>query len=232
MPRKYSEKTVREEFIDFLEKGFNPETLYREDCFNRKGYTFEGKPYTEIYSELLLNYDIISRLNCIQMVRREQSYKPDTHSTPTINDNTNQTEKTIAKQLLNKHFEEFGLVIGYEVPLQDKSGDVGGDIDLFSYNNETNRAFILELKESKSPETLLRCMLEAYTYSKRVDQSKLLQDYGLPSDCTITPAPLVFKMSQAGKEYSELTSRPHLKTLMEALDIQTFTLREEDIPSL
>ncbi len=230
MSRKYPEKQVTDTFLQYLNNSFNPELFYREKrFFNQRGYSKEGRPYTEIYSELILKNRIIERLNDIKCVYRSNSYNPLTH-TATINIKTNQTEKTIAKSLINKQFRGFGRVIGYEIPLQNTSDDVGGDIDLLSYNEATNTAFILELKEPNSIETLLRCSIESYTYYKRVNHTKLLQDFGLPENCTLVPATLIFNGSWAAKEYKDLHNRTFLKELLFKMNSHTFIISIEDIP--
>lgn len=230
MPIKYSKQQVAAKFIKYLEEAFNPETFYRESFFNQKSLTFEGTPYTEVYSELILDNSVVDKLNDIECVCRRNSYNPPGHILPTVNKETNQTEKTIAKGLLNNSFDGFGRVIGFEIPLQDTSKDVGGDIDLLSYNEQTNNAFILELKEPKSPETLLRCAIEAYTYYKRVNHAKLISDFGLPGDCVLVPAPLVFTGSQAANEYLDIVNRPFLHSLLLKLNAQVFIIDVDDIP--
>lgn len=230
--KKYSQQIVAQKFIQYLENDFNPETFYRTQSkqFDQYGVSLEGKPYSEIYAQIILENKIIEKLNDIECVSRKDGYNPNSHSEVKVNNNTNQIEKTYAKSLLDKHFDGFGLVLGFEIPLQDVGTDVGGDIDLFSYDQENNVAYILEFKEPNADDTLLRCALEAYTYYKRVNHTGLLKSFGLPANCTILPAVLVFDTCQAAKEYNELDKRPYLKRILEMMNVKTFILNISSIP--
>ncbi len=230
MPRKYHEKQIADEFVEYYHNAFNPETFYRRTgIFNKSGVSFEGRPYTEIYSELILKYSILDRLADIKCICIKNSYNPPTHAIHTVNKGTNQKEKTCAKGLLKKEFEEFGRVIGFEIPLRNDRK--GGNIDLLSYNKKTNSAYVLELKKPGSKETLLRCAIEAYTYSKRVHHYKLRNDYNLPDDCSIIPAALVFEGSIAANEYFDIKHRPFLDELLKRMNVKTFVIRVNDIPA-
>lgn len=78
-----------------------------------------------------------------------------------------------------------GKVLDYQIPLKDKQDDKACKMDLMSFKEDENTLYILELKVPKKntgeeTETLLRSVLEIYTYSKQVDQEKLLNDFDLP----------------------------------------------------
>ena len=73
---------------------------------------------------------------------------------------------------------------------------------------------------------MLRCVLEAYTYLKIVDKTKLLKDYGLPEDTVIKACPFVF---YDGKQHKEMQQdRKNLKDLIEKLGIEVIYLEEKD----
>ena len=230
MSRKYHEKQITDEFGEYCRLAFNPETFYRRTGFlNKSGVSFEGRPYTEIYSEMILKYNILDRLSDIKCICIKNSYNPPSHATHTINKGTNQKEKTCAKGLLKKEFEEFGRVIGFEIPLRNDRK--GGNIDLLSYDAKTNNAYVLELKRPGAKETLLRCAIEAFTYTKRVHHIKLRKDYDLPNDCSIIPAALVFEGSTAANEYYEIKHRPFLDELLKRMNVKTFVINDNDIPA-
>lgn len=226
MANEYAQK-----FIEYLEKEFDPETFYREQAerFNQYGPS-KGRPYSEVYAQIMLENKVIEKLDDIKCVSRKDGYNPQTHTEVTVNKKTNQIEKTYAKGLLNRNFDGFGHVKGFEIPLQDVGTDVGGDIDLFSYDQQSNKAYILEFKRPKAKDTLLRCALEAYTYFKRVDHSELLNSFSLPDNCTIIPAVLVFNTCQAAKEYYNLEKRPFLKQVLEQMNVKTFIIDISAIP--
>jgi hypothetical protein len=113
----------------------------------------------------------------------------------------------------------------YQLPLKNVQTDKAtGKIDLMTYNGKN--LYLLELKKPDSRETMLRCVLEAYTYSKIIDQKKLLADFDLPDTTKIVPCPLVFK---GGEQNKELNDNPkNFMQLIDALDVRTFYLKVID----
>ena len=82
------------------------------------------------------------------------------------------------------------------------------------------------MKKPDSKETMLRCVLEAYTYLKIVDKAKLLKDFGLPENTEIKACPFVFL---DGAQYQEMQQdRENLKDLIEKLGIEVIYLKEEN----
>lgn len=100
-----------------------------------------------------------------------------------------------------------------------------GKIDLLAYNEKEKTLRILELKKSDSKETMLRCVLEAYTYLKIVDKTKLLKDFNLPKDTIVKTCPFVFFDGVQYKEIQE--DRKYLKELMKNLDVELIYLKGE-----
>lgn len=130
-----------------------------------------------------------------------------------------------------KVFNIIGKIIDYQTPLKNVRGDKAGKIDLLAYNeNEEEKTLrILELKRPDSEETMLRCVLEAYTYLKVVDKAKLLKDFGLPEDTEIKACPFVFYDGEQHKEMKEIKdSRKNLEKLIEELGIKVIYLEEKD----
>ena len=82
--------------------------------------------------------------------------------------------------------------------------------------------YLLEFKKPDSKETLLRCILEAYTYYKQVNCSKLLKDFGLPVDSKIIPAVLIYKQSFAATGLGYLS----LQKLRSTLRMSIFLINE------
>ena len=80
----------------------------------------------------------------------------------------------------------------------------------------------LAFKKPDSKETLLRCILEAYTYYKQVNCSKLLRDFELPVDSKIIPAVLIYKQSFAATGLGDLS----LQKLRNTLGISIFLINE------
>ena len=125
-----------------------------------------------------------------------------------------------------KVFDIIGKIIDYQTPLKDIQTDKAGKIDLLAYNENEKTLRILELKKPDSKETMLRCVLEAYTYLKIVDKVKLLKDFELPENTTIKACPFVF---YNGEQYKEMQQdREHLKKLIEKLGIEVIYLKEKN----
>jgi len=208
--------------------------FYSQDFVNYRGKTSDKERdyYTEIIAKWLL--DNIELFNDIKMISRENSYKVDSHDGKNKDNDSNREEEIIAMKLFDssqnqgKVFDIIGKIIDYQTPLKNVRGDKAGKIDLLAYNeNEEEKTLrILELKKPDSEETMLRCVLEAYTYLKVVDKDKLLKDFGLPKDTKIKACAFVF---YDGKQHKEMKdAREKLEELIEKLDIEVIYLKEEN----
>ena len=206
--------------------------FYSQDFVNYRGKTSDKERdyYTEIIAKWLL--DNIELFNDIKMISRENSYKVDSHDGKNKDNDSNREEEKIAMKLFDssqnqgKVFGIIGKIIDYQTPLKDIQTDKAGKIDLLAYNEEEKILRILELKKPDSEETMLRCVLEAYTYLKVVDKDKLLKDFGLPENTKIKACPFVFYGKEQYKEMQE--DRKNLKELIEKLEIEVIYLKEEN----
>ena len=197
-------------------------SFYKQNFINYRGKTEKGQWYTELVAEWLLNH--MGKFCEIQQIDRKHNYK-----TP-INRETNRKEEITAKKLFktNTVFEGFGRIIDYQTPLKNTKGDNGlGKIDLLSVNNRTRCVYILELKTKDSKDTMLHCVLEAYTYSRIVSQKKLFEDFKIEKDYELKASPLVYV---GGVQYNEFfekkNERKMLHELMKKLDTTPFFLDE------
>jgi len=208
--------------------------FYSQDFVNYRGKTSDKERdyYTEIIAKWLL--DNIELFNDIKMISRENSYKVDSHDGKIKNEKSEREEEIIAMKLFDfsqnqgKVFDIIGKIIDYQTPLKNVQTDKAGKIDLLAYNEKENPKTlrILELKKLDSKETMLRCVLEAYTYLKIVDKAKLLKDFGLPEDTIVKACAFVF---YDGKQHQEMKDgREKLEELIEKLDIEVIYLKEEN----
>lgn len=156
----------------------------------------------------------------------------DSHDGKNKDNDSNREEEKIAMKLFDlsqnqgKVFDIIGKIIDYQTPLKDIQTDKAGKIDLLAYNEEEKTLRILELKRPDSNETMLRCVLEAYTYLKVVDKAKLLKDFGLPEDTEIKACPFVFFN---GKQHQDLKDGgENLENLIGKLGIEVIYLEEKD----
>ena len=206
--------------------------FYSQDFVNYRGKTSDKERdyYTEIIAKWLL--DNIELFNDIKMISRENSYKVDSHDGKNKDNDSNREEEKIAMKLFElsqnqgKVFDIIGKIIDYQTPLKDIQTDKAGKIDLLAYNEEEKILRILELKRPDSKETMLRCVLEAYTYLKVVDKDKLLKDFGLPKDTEIKACPFVFYGKEQYKEMQK--NKENLGELIKKLDIEIIYLKEEN----
>ena len=211
----------KDEIINKLENLKDISTLYKEDFINYRGDTTDTKEkYTEVIAEWLIkNFNLFDN---IKKITRQSSYKVDTHDGKHNNQNSNRLEEIMAIEIFNqKSLNIFGEVIDYQTPLKDKLGDEAGKIDIVSYDKDNKIVYLLELKREDSKETMLRCVLEIFTYSKTLDKDKFLEDFNLPKDTKIKASPLVFFN---GSQYKEMVEGDNkfLKQLMDKLYIEPF----------
>ena len=226
MGKKYSKKEILEEIQDMG-------NFYKRKVVNYRGTTSDSKEYyTEVVAEWILKN--IYLFDYIKPITREKSYKADSHDGKIKNEDSGREEEMIAMKLFDssknrgKVFDIIGKIIDYQTPLKDIQTDKAGKIDLLAYNEKENPKTlrILELKRPDSKETMLRCVLEAYTYLKVVDKDKLLKDFGLPESTKIKACPFVFYEKEQYKEMQE--DRKNLKELIEKLEIEVIYLEEKD----
>lgn len=230
MGKKYSKEEIikklevaKSEMGQFYSKNF---LNYISETSDKEG------DYTEIITEWLL--DNIELFDEIKPITREKNYKVKTHDGIIKNKESKREEEMTAMKLFDlsqnqgKVFDIIGKIIDYQTPLKNVRGDKAGKIDLLAYNEKENPKTlrILELKRPDSKETMLRCVLEAYTYLKIVDKAKLLKDFGLAEDTVIKACPFVFFN---GKQHQDLKDGgENLENLIEKLGIEVIYLEEKD----
>ena len=213
---------TREEIIKKLQDSSKDmSTLYTQTFINYTGKTTDTKEkYTEVIAEWLIkNFNLFDN---IKKITRQSSYKVDTHDGKHNNQNSNRLEEIMAIEIFNqKSLNILGKVLDYQTPLKNERDDKAGKIDIVSYNKDIKTVYLLELKKEDNEETMLRCVLEIFTYYKTLDKDKFLEDFNLPKDTKIKASPLVFFN---GSQYKEMVdgNNKFLKQLMDKLDIEPF----------
>ena len=171
----------------------NAESLYKEKFINYTGKTTQTKiKYSEVIAHEVLNN--LKIFDNIKPITRSSSYKIESHHDGTIKQTqTNRQEEIYAKKLFQKIKNIIGVgeIIDFQVPLKDKKSDKAGKVDLISLEEKNQTLYIIELKYGKNKETLLRAVLEAYTYYKTIDTEKLIADFNLKGAKNIKPAVMV-----------------------------------------
>lgn len=201
--------------------------FYKADFVNYRGETTDtGECYTEVIAEYLCNR--IEVFEGIHKITRETSYKTPSHN-GIFSETSNRLEEITAMRLFHQcrdasEFEFIGTIIDYQTPLKNKKSDDTGKIDLLSVKEDA--VFLLELKREDSTETMLRCVLEGYTYLKTVDIVKLLHDFNLKNIKKVYAAPLVFKGGSQWREMQE--ERSKLFRLMKMLDSMPYYITQQE----
>ena len=216
---------TREKIIGKIENASRDMRLfYKQDFINYLGKTTDTDEYfTEIVCEWLINN--ISILDEIPTITREKGYCTKGHDGTIKNLNSNRTEEMIAMNMFRQgNISYVGKIIDYQTPLKNTRNDKAGKIDLLSYDGNTLR--ILELKEPQSKESMLRCVVEGYTYLKTVDTTKLLENFNLPTNTVVVANPLVHIDSMQHDEMSE--DRPKLKELIKRLNCKPLYFYDKD----
>jgi len=234
MGHRYDRDLLETKIVNALKE--NVKGLYREDFLNYTSNIQGTKDRcTEFVAQYLLNQG--SEFNAGSWtIQRTRGYTTASHDGEHDWSGSNQEEKKIAYEMRNRsqkekhHFAHIGEILDYEVPLSKVDGDNSGEIDLLSWNKEKNELILLELKKPDSTETLLRCVLEVYTYWKVVWHERLAKDFGRP-DASVRAAVLVFASSQKKKsqpyEDWKSTEQPHIRELMKGLDVGLYVLESE-----
>jgi len=203
-------------------------TFYQQPFINYQGYEkgvgkAKGRAYSEDIAEFLL--DNPSVFDGISVLSRTTSYKVAGHDGVTENPDSNRAEERIALGMFGNTYENIGKIIDYQTPLKNARTDKHvGKIDLIS--ETANEIWLIELKKYDSDETLLRCVLEAYTYYKIVDQEKLRQDFELDTKLPMRPAAIVFRDQEQHESYHRADSA--VRRLMAALDVNLFVIAKEN----
>lgn len=217
----YTEKDIIGMCEEEMKKPF---AFYQADVINYRGRTTDTG---ELYNEIVARYvhDHFAKFKGgIDTITRKETYKTESHEGH-INLNSNREEERIAVEMFNqKKFDFIGEIIDYQTPLKNIAENKVGKIDLLSYDGET--LYILELKKPDSKETMLRCVLEGFTYMKTVDIEKLLKDFGLPPETNVVACPLVFLNGEQHKEMME--NRPNLKNIMHLLNSKPYYIIKEN----
>ena len=163
--------------------------FYKAPIVNYKGY-INGKSkkdksrYSEVISSILLSKDFLKAWKELAPVRSNHFDTKHAFS-ESVNmeqlQGTNRKEEILAKLLFYQRVVYgLGYIFDYQTPLKKTRNDSYGKIDLLGYNKCDECYSVIELKyrPAGSEETLLRCILEAYTYYKLLDLKQLKSDVG------------------------------------------------------
>ena len=175
-----SEDTI----VNLTEKQKFASNFYKAPIVNYKGHAI-GKPqanntrYSEVIADELVSKGYIKTWLELQPLRPNHFDTGHNHS-ESVDINklqfSNRKEEILAKLLFyQREVKDLGYIFDYQTPLKKVQSNPYGKIDLLGYNSKDKCYSIIELKyrPSGSEETLLRCVLEAYTYYKLFDLNQI-----------------------------------------------------------
>lgn len=222
-------KTLLETIKELEYELKDTKNLYDSNCIKWTDKTLDTREYyTEVIARELLKPEKLVLLEKIKQINRP-NYSVESHDGQ-HNGDTNRAEEIFAMRLKGKKLEKLGFVVEYQVPLKEKRLDDAGKIDLVTSANKS--AYIVELKYTGNKETLLRAILEIWTYYRQLNKANFLDSFEvLKQNETedIKRAVLLRAGCTAYEETKELTSRPALKRLVKALDVDIFLLEENEV---
>ena len=218
-------------FLELLRKAVGDvDSFYAQNFLNYRCVTRDTKErYEDITAEFVL--DNLAVFENIKTIERQSSYKTKGHEQLIPDDDkineikkgaVRRQEEWLAKSMYGKSYENLGKVIDFQVPIKDVRDNKAGKVDLISFSESDSALYFLEFKKPDSKETLMRCVLEAYTYYKQVNHAKLLSDFEFSAHSNIIPAVLIYKQSFAATSLSNLP----LQKLRNALGISIFLINE------
>ncbi len=216
------------------------DAMYKQPFINYIGHIKEDEGIldSELISSIFLDHvDEWFLGEKIHSVKRLQGYFPPTHDAESRHNTSNREEEKIA-MFYYKSFEsgyqdpkdEIGTILDYQTPLKEENDDSIGKVDLLSIDNDKNILF-LELKKTDSKETLLRCIVESFSYTKFVDRPQFTRDLKEKKNVEfdkIIPCALFFKDSQPYEDYEHVMdgSCPATKELIKKLGCRLYCIEE------
>ena len=183
-----NQKKVKQENSNDEVKRFAA-NFYKAPIVNYKGYVKgaiqeDKNRYSEVISSTLLSKNLLKAWKELTHVRPNHFDTRHDHSESVEMEQlqgTNRKEEILAKLLFYQcEVNGLGYIFDYQTPLKADRNDSYGKIDLLGYNQDDKCYSVIELKyrPSGSEETLLRCVLEAYTYYKLLDLKQIKSDVG------------------------------------------------------
>lgn len=246
---KYSRKQIEKEIRECIENVDIGCELYNHKMVKASGSTYkkDGEQwYTEIISQMLLeDQELFKKWNAslerhksLLTFKEGLGYYCEDHAIVVGADilvpESPREEEWLAKRLIGRDFRSIGKLFDYQIPLKrdDTNKVKAGKIDLVSW--KTDVLYIVELKRASSVETLLRCVLEAYTYAKSIYGRKFIEDLRVRGEykaenMRIVPCVMVFNGSKPGEEYCQMVkgNRPWIEKLVKQLGVEFCILEDK-----
>lgn len=226
--RSYKEKEIVSRVCEQLSNRGEIDFFYQNPILNYKGHTSDTKTkrlFVEIISEVLLSeFNKVKSIGDNAPIRSTRPFNLKHDGVPNVDARMKRfgilrySEKLLAIALFNSGDNYiFGKIFDYEVPLKEKQKDRFGKIDIVAKRKNIIKLIELKIQKSRSEETLLRALLEIYTYYKLLSnrRNKFLTDYfDEKKDYLFQPVVITDEESCSGKMIIEIDKYPMLKKLI------------------
>ena len=221
-----NEESYIKQFKDVLSQPDSCQKLYKSDMLNHK-------TYYNYYAQCLLDMPN-GVLNYFERIKsnevRDASYKVENHSGITKKGDVNSSpfhweeRECIAFWNYFHNSDKTIRILDYQVPLKNTSQDKEDAIDLVGTDGKN--LLILEYKRFVTSETLLRSILEIYTYKKLLQEGerKILADYNCV-DGKLIPAVVFMENSNQHYSFKEADASSPIRRLFRELGIKAFLIK-------
>lgn len=226
--KKKSDEEYLKEFAQKLKVTESIGKLYKQDV--------QQESYFEQYAQILLKNDPVKLFDKIEpnSVRTKKSYFMESHDGITkegnIKGSTFKWEEreciALRNYYIKKHDKADFRILDYQMPLKNTNNDKEDGVDLIGTDGKD--LYLLEYKRFISKESLLRSVLEVYTYRQLLEnaKNKVCSDYNYPEGKLI-PGILVMEGSEQYKSWQSHDSNSSIKKLIHELGISVFLIVPE-----
>jgi hypothetical protein len=175
--------------------------------------------YAEIIAGLIL--ESINEIRLESSNLRQSGFRLDSHrgQAELKSPITQFTEKRFCRAMFNAHnVPLLGSIRDYEVPLRAIDTADHGDIDLISQNE--NGLLLIESKQPRSKESILKAILQVFTYSMLVSSVRqpFESEFGVINKTRLIPVILTFDAATSGKQLRQFDQIPTTIALLEQLN--------------
>jgi len=228
MPISYTEGKVIELADNALCDDIN--MLYTKKLINYQGQTSDTKRYySDVIAQALLGkYDYLESLGVGVQIRKTKSFNCNHDGCPNIERRLKRyghikfSEKLLAIAFYNSNQNfSFGKIFDYQIPLKEKRTDAHGEIDMVALRENSIKLMEMKISGSAYGETLLRALLEIFTYYKFLlnEKNKFIKDFSsiIDSNCQYKFQPVILteKDSLSARQINTIEDYPHLMKLID-----------------
>ena len=213
-------------------------SLYNEPYINYRGLTTDTKEY---YSNVIAKYlidkknkNIFNEKSIKQFSRHDHGReywieRPPYDESILVNEQKRK-EEWFAIKLIGRNVGDIGKIIKNQIPIKEIGTDIAGKIDLLAYKDNELLTFV-ELKWISSTETMLRAILEIYTYFCQINQDQLIDELKEKNICQnikkINKAVLVFEESELNKHYNDIKRKNQsINDLAKLLEVDIYIIKK------